>query len=134
MPKFQPISFRTTEALFDYLPTQELEVLLFLRDLILESIPGVQEKIAYNVPFYYKFRRILYLWPGAVPWGKVPEGSVQVGFCDGYLLDNTVSFLEKGNRKQIRSVSFQKINEIDVPLLKSYIFQAVALDASKRKP
>ena len=134
MSKFQPISFRSTEELFDYLPDPELDIILFLRNLIMETIPGVHEKLAYNVPFYYKFRRILYLWPGAVPWGKVAKGSVQMGFCEGYLLDDPVSFLEKGDRKQIRSMSFQKISEIDVPLLKSYIFQAVALDENKREP
>lgn len=76
---FQPVAFTNVRDFFAYLPPEELEVVELLRTIVLESIPDCKEKLAYNVPFYYRYSRICFIWPGSVPWGK-PKPGVEIGF------------------------------------------------------
>jgi len=119
----QGIQFKTIDEFLDYLPEEELEVVLFLRKIIMECIPDCKEKLAYNVPFYYRHSRICYIWPASVPWGKVEKG-VAVGFCKGNLLtDDTFQ-----STKFISKLTFTSVKEIDVPYLKQQIYEAVLID------
>jgi len=128
MSKIQPIKFNSLDDFLSYLPEDELKIVQFLRQIIANCIPDYKEKLAYNVPFYYCKKRILFIWPASVPWGKVKNKGVKFGFCEGYLLNDDINYLEKENRKQVYTKTFYNIDEIDVDLLKSYIFQAVELD------
>jgi hypothetical protein len=49
------------------------------------------------------------------------------------LLQDDLGFLEKGNRKQVYSKTYFDIKDIDVDLLKAYIFEAVEVDESFKK-
>ncbi|MCB9082292.1 MAG: DUF1801 domain-containing protein [Lewinellaceae bacterium] len=124
----QNVHFRTVDDLLDYLPDEERAMVDILRELLLESIPDVVEKLAYNVPFYYRHSRVCYLWPASVPWGNVKLQGVQLGFCQGYLLADELDYLEKGTRKQVFTKTFFTPNEIDLDLARSYIYDAVLLD------
>ncbi len=126
---FQPISFNSIEDFLSFLPKREYDIVQFLRQLIYSCMPNCTEKLAYNVPFFYLKKRILYIWPSSVPWGKVKKEGVTIGFCNGYLLSDEINFLEKGNRKQVYTKTYFHINEIDVDLLKSYIFNAIEVDS-----
>lgn len=119
----QGLQFKTTDDFFDYLTEEELELVLFLRKIILECIPAVKEKLAYNVPFYYRHSRICFIWPSSIPWGKVDKG-VAIGFCKGDLLtDETFK-----TTKFISKLVFTSIKEIDVDFLKQQIYEAVLID------
>ncbi len=132
MNPFQPVQFRSVDEFLDYLPANELVVVNVLRDLIYNSIPAVQERLAYNVPFYYLNSRICFIWPAAVPWGKVPMKGVQLGFCKGYLLADELNYLDKGTRKQVYSKTFFTIpSEDDQAILKAFLFEAASLDRRK---
>ena len=133
MSKMQNVSFRNVEEFLDYLPEKERAVVDYLREIIFECIPECEEKLSYNVPYYYRHARICFLWPASVPWGNVKMDGVQLGFCKGYLLQDDINYLEKGSRKQVFSKTFFTIEDIDVDLLRSYLFDAVEVDEASQK-
>ena len=128
----QDVSFRSVDELIDILPEDEAKLTTFLRELILECIPDAKEKLSYNVPFYSRFTRICYIWPGSVPWGNKNKKGVDLGFCRGNLLSD-VSYLDKGNRKQVFTKTFYSIMEIDVEMVKSLLFEALVMDEEVRR-
>lgn len=129
MNKFQNVSFKDVEEFLEYLPEEEHKIVLYLRSLIFACIPHIKEKLAYNIPFYYQNKRVCYIWPSAVPWGKVKEtGAVVLGFCQGQKLLDEAGILDKDGRKEIATVSFLSIKEIDSELIRSYIYEAIYID------
>ncbi|WP_066627855.1 DUF1801 domain-containing protein [Labilibacter marinus] len=131
MNKYQPVNFHSVEDFLNFLPEEELKVVEFLRQVIKSCMPFCKEKLSYNVPYYYINKRVLFIWPSSVPWGKVKKEGVMLGFCKGYLIPDEIGFLEKGNRKEVYAKTYFKTQDIDVDLLKSYIYSAIELDKSK---
>lgn len=117
------------DEFLDYLPENEKEIVLFPRAIILECLPGCKEKLAYNVPYYYRNSRICFIWPPSVPWGNVNIKGVQLGFCQGYLLRDELNYLEKGDRKQVYWKCFSSLEEIDVALVRNFLFEALEIDS-----
>jgi len=128
---FQNIGFRNITDFLDYLPEQELAIVERLRDLVLECIPDCKEKLAYNVPFYYRHARICFIWPGSVPWGKIKKG-MEIGFCKGHLLTDS-SYLHAGSRKEVYIKTFQHVKEIDTRALRQLLYEAVLIDEATKK-
>lgn len=133
MNKFQPMQFRSVEEFLDYLPENELVVVEYLRRLIYDCIPGVREKLAYNVPFFYGHSRICFIWPAAVPWGKVPQNGIKLGFCKGHLLNDELAYLELEHRKEVSWKTFFEVPVQDEDILKTYLFEAAAIDELQTK-
>tara|TARA_B100000809_G_scaffold266062_1_gene327152 strand:- start:2465 stop:2743 length:279 start_codon:yes stop_codon:yes gene_type:complete len=69
-----------------------------------------------------------FIWPASVQWGKSKTTGVQLGFCQGYLLPDESDYLDKGTRKQVYTKTFHSVNEIDIHLIRSYIFDALEVD------
>ena len=126
------IRFATVDDFLEFLPDEEREIVDVLRELTLQSIPDVTEKLAYNVPYYYRHSRICFIWPAAVPWGNVKMDGVAFGFCHGNLIQDDSDFLEKGRRKQVYTKTYHRVSDIDAPLLRSFIEEAVSIDDSLR--
>ncbi len=125
----QNVSFRTLEEFFKHLPDNELQLIQYLRQIILDTIPYCREKLSYNVPYYYGNAAICFLWPCSVSWGNVTqEKPVRLGFPKGYLIKENTGYLEKGNRKQVYCKDFAKINEIDSDILRYILLEAVIID------
>lgn len=124
----QKLRFSEIADLLAYLPQPERETIEYLRMLIFETLPECREKFAYSVPFYYRHSRICFLWPGSVPWGKVAEGKVALGFTQGHLLDNSMGYLEKANRKHVYTITIAAPDEVDEGLVKMYLLDALDLD------
>jgi len=129
----QNVNFHSIDDFFDFLPADELELVLFLRKIILECIPDCTEKLSYNVPYYRRHKNICFIWPGSVTWGNVKQNGVRLGFTSGHLLEDEVNYLNKGERKQVYWRDFYSIKEVDVELLKSYLFEAVIVDQENAK-
>ncbi len=127
----QNVNFSSIEELLDYLPEHELKIVEFLRQLIHECIPNCKEKLAYNVPYFYRHSRICFIWPSSVTWGNVKVDGVMIGFTNGHLLSDEINYLEKGNRKKIYTKTFFNIEEIETDILKTFLFEAVELDKKK---
>jgi len=133
MNMFQPMKFRSVEEFLDFLPEHELQVVEYLRQLVFDCIPGVREKLAYNVPFYYLNSRICFIWPAAVPWGKVEKSGVMLGFNKGYLLQDELNYLDRGSRKEVYTKTFSHIPLGEEDILKAFLFEAAELDRSLKK-
>ena len=127
MSKIQHTSFRTVGEFLDVIPEEERKIVTALQYIIFECIPECEEKLSYNVPFYYRYSRICYIWPASVPWGGVKSG-VSIGFCRGYLLSDEIGYLDKGNRNHVCTKTFHSAEEIEPELLKSYLFEATEID------
>ncbi len=127
--KMQKVSFQSVEEFLDYLPVEELEIVQFLRKIVFNCIQGVEEKLSYNVPFFKRNKNICFIWPASVLWGKrkTYEG-VRFGFTYGNLLVDDIGYLEKDERKQVYWKTFTALKQIDIDLLKSYIFEAAVID------
>jgi hypothetical protein len=126
----QPVAFGSISEFLQYLPEQELQLVEALRNLVFECIPDGTEKLAYNVPFYYRYSRICFIWPAAVPWGGIKSG-VQLGFCKGHLLSDT-AYLTAEGRRSVFVKRFETIKEIDSSRLRALLYEAVEIDAATR--
>ncbi len=95
------------------------------------SFPGLEPKIRYKVPFYYKHSWICYMNP------LKPEG-VELVFLRGIELVDDLNLLDAKDRKQVKGISFFSPEEIDFELLRVIMLEAIILDEtvpyrSKRK-
>ncbi len=125
----QNVSFHSVDEFLEFLPEEELKIVELLRRIIFNCIPGITEKLSYNVPFYRRHKNIFFIWPAAVLWGtkKSYEG-VRLGFSKGYLIQDEINYLDKGDRKQIYYKDFLSVKEIDIELLQSYLLEAIVID------
>ncbi len=132
--KRQAVRFKSIEEFLDFLPEDELKLVNVLRSLVFECVPGITEKLSYNVPFYKRNKGMFFIWPSSVLWGSKPSyNGVRFGFQQGYLLPDEINYLDRGKRKQVYWHDFSSIQEIDIDLLKAYIFEAVITDDQYRK-
>lgn len=82
-------------------------------------MPDCKEKLAYDVPFYYRHARICFIWPATIHWAKIPKG-VAIGFCIGdSLLDETYATAK---------FTFNSVKEIDIAFVKQQIQEAILID------
>ncbi|MEM7036798.1 MAG: DUF1801 domain-containing protein [Bacteroidota bacterium] len=112
----------------EYLPENEREIVEALRQIVLECLPESREKLSYNVPYYFCNRRVAFIWPAAVPWGKMEMQGVQLGFCQGHLLDDPEKWLEKADRKVIRTKTFHHLRDLEPHRIREFLFQARLID------
>lgn len=127
--KMQEVSFQSVEDFLEYLPDDELQIVIVLRALLFQCFPELNEKLSFNVPFYKRHKGIFFIWPASILWGKTKSYSgVRLGFMRGYLLTNEDGYLNQGDRKQVSYRDFESVDQIDVDLLKSYLFEAAVVD------
>jgi len=127
--KMQNVSFRNVDEFLEFLPEDELKIVGLLRKIVFTCAPDAFEKLTYNVPFYKYHKNFCFIWPASVLWGKKRtfEG-VRFGFPNGHLLTDEMNYLEKGKRKFFYWKNFKKPKDVDTEILKSYIFEALAVD------
>ena len=125
----QNINFKSVDEFLDFLPEDELKLTQYLREIVFRCIPGVEEVLKYNVPYYKRHSNICFIWPASILWGneKAYDG-VRFGFTQGHLLTDEELFLEKGNRKNVYWKDFVKINDVDVAKLEALLFEASFID------
>lgn len=123
------VKFQSYLEFYDFISPEHQLMVTFLKDIIKETIPDIKEKLSWNVPFFYKKKSICFIWPGSAPWGDKTNKDVQLGFTKGYLLRSN-SYLEIGNRKQVRIKTFNSLTEIeeDLEIIIELLREAVALD------
>ena len=130
----QQVQFGSIDEFLEYLPDDELKLTEILRKLILDCVPTIHEKLSFNVAYYMGFRGMFFLWPASVLWGKNPSHKgVRFGFQQGYLLTDEEGYLDKGTRKQVYWRDFASAKEIDFDLLRTFIYEAAAVDDELRK-
>lgn len=132
--KRQNVQFKSIEEFLDFLPENELEMVNYLRSIVLDCIPNVREHLAFNVPYFKRHSNICFIWPSSVLWGKKKtyEG-VRFGFTKGNLLPDDLNFLDKGSRKQVYWKDFTNLSAIEVDILKMYLYEAALIDQEQAK-
>jgi hypothetical protein len=125
----QNVSFRSVDEFLDFIPPVELKMVVPLRRLVLESVPGITEKLSYNVPFYRRHKGLFFIWPASVLWGKYQTfKGVRFGFQQGNLLSDEEGYLDRGSRKQVFWKNFTSLSQIEPERLKMYIYEAALID------
>lgn len=87
----------------------------------LSELPGVEAKINYGIPFYYRKSWFCYL-------SRLKKGGVELAFTRANELSNDQGLLEFGNRKQVAGIVFHSPNEIPWDSVHEVIQEALLLD------
>jgi hypothetical protein len=84
-------------------------IMLYVRDVILQTLPEVEEKYSYKIPFYNIGKKpMIYL--------NILKGKdyVDVAFVQGILLEKDFPVLKNDNkRKQVRSIQLKTLEDLD---------------------
>lgn len=123
------------------LPREERVLVQRLRALVKECLPKASEMAYYGlgVPFYRHNRLICFIWPPSISWGPVrsketaKKKGVTLGFCQGNRMSNEEGHLLSEGRKQVYCMYFQKLADIDEPLIRSLLFEAGLIDETFRR-
>lgn len=114
--------------LFELLPEDERILVDILRQIILDNLPtGFEEKIAYNVPFFYGKKGVCIIWPATIPRGGISEG-VLLGFWQGNKLSDKEHYLTHGTNKKVFYKIFKKPEEVDEIKIVKLLKEAVEVD------
>jgi len=103
--------------------------MLYVRSVILKTLPKVEERFSYKIPFYNIGKKpMIYI--------NVLKGTnfVDVAFVQGILLEKEFPVLKDyKNRKQVRSIQLKSIEDLDelefVELLKAAV---ISIEKSKK--
>ncbi|MEM9681014.1 MAG: DUF1801 domain-containing protein [Bacteroidota bacterium] len=86
-------------------------IMLYIRSVILRTLPDVIERYSYNIPFYNIGKKpMLYL--------NILKGTnyVDVAFVQGIVLEDKYPSLKNdNNRKQVRSIQVRSLEEFNEP-------------------
>lgn len=84
-------------------------IMLYVRSVILNTLPEVEEKYSYKIPFYNCHNKpMVYL--------NILKGKnyVDVAFVQGILLEKQFPILKDDNkRKQVRSIQLKTLEDLD---------------------
>ncbi len=95
-------------------------MLLHLQLVIEQTIPDLELKFKYKIPFYYSNGKpFCYL--------NVTKGYVDVGFWKGSELKKNKHFLTVDSRKMIKSLRYKTLEEINNEVLKSVLKEVLCL-------
>jgi len=103
--------------------------MLYVRSVILKTLPNIIEKFNYKIPFYhYNKKPMCYL--------NILKGAsfVDVAFVQGVFLQDKFSQLKDyNNRKHVRSIQVKSMEDFDEFMFVSLIKEAaILLDNSKK--
>ena len=106
-------------------PEKYRDLLCRLREILLNSSPYIDEKIAYQTPFYKHFGMLCYIAHG--------KRGVEVGFWRGHELSNEQGVLIADGRKIVRSLVYEKTEDLDENILLEIVQEAMLLNEQRMK-
>ncbi len=113
--------YKVEEYLAD-LPAHWQARFLIVRDLILSSHPHIQEKISYNLPFYFYKGFFLYL-------GIYKKKDFVLAFCRGaHLADEAGVLRADAKQEHMRHWVLSTEDEPNYELIAQYLKQALAIN------
>lgn len=89
-------------------PTDQKDIMAFIRALIYESVEGVQEEFKWGRPVFRLSKDFAYL--------KTAKNYVTLGFFDFEKIDDPKGLLE-GTGKDMRHIKLKKLAEVDHAML-----------------
>lgn len=127
------MKIRNLVELYTLLPEEERLIVDVLRQIVIETLPDYcNEKISYNVPFFYGNKGICIIWPSTIPRGGIKKG-VLLGLWYGHKLTDEDCFLSQGTNKQIFYKIYQTLEEIEEDPIKKILKEAINLDSTFKK-
>ncbi|MDO5970917.1 DUF1801 domain-containing protein [Flavivirga aquimarina] len=104
-------------------------IMLYIRSVILNTLPEVEEKYSYRIPFYNIGKKpMVYL--------NILKGKdyVDVAFVQGILLEKQFPVLKNDNkRKQVRSIKLKRIEDLDHENFVALLYEAANLLSKSKK-
>lgn len=109
---------------------EQREIMLFFHNTLTTEL-NLTAKIRFKIPFYYGKSWICYLNP-------IKSDRIEFAFVRGNELSNQQGLLENKGRKQVYSITFNKMSEAHKKEIDEIIQEAILLDEtipyeSKRK-
>jgi len=104
-------------------------IMLYVRSVILKTLPEIEEKYNYKIPFYHHNKKpMCYL--------NILKGTkyVDVAFVQGVFLQNKFPQLKNDkHRKQVRSLQIKSLENFDEFMFKELLKEAsILLDSSAK--
>ncbi|SFD61456.1 hypothetical protein SAMN04489722_11348 [Algibacter lectus] len=104
-------------------------IMLFVRGVILNTLPEVEERYSYKIPFYNCHKKpMIYL--------NILKGTdyVDVAFVQGVLLEKEFSILKNDNkRKQVRSIQLKTLEDLDYDIFVELLHAASKLLSESKR-
>lgn len=104
--------------------------MLYVRSVILQTLPYVTERYSYKIPFYNINKKpMLYLNV------LKDKNYVDVAFVHGVLLEKDFPVLKNdSNRKQVRSVQLKTIEDLNQENFEQLLLAAAKIANAQNKP
>ena len=103
----------------------EKKIAQFLRSEILNLSLGVEEKIAYGLPFFSYLGPLCYLAP--------KKHGVDTGLIDGQQFVVTKRYLNVEGRKRVGSLFYESLESINYDILRHTLIEAIEFNQNKKK-
>ena len=104
-------------------------IMLYIRNVILNTLPEVEEKYSYKIPFYNIGNKpMIYL--------NILKGKdyVDVAFVQGILLEKQFPILKNENkRKQVRSIQLKTLEDLNQDNFVELLHEAYILLSKSKK-
>jgi hypothetical protein len=116
---------RSVDEYIESLPDNKRAICELLREMILENVPGIEEKLSFKIPFYHYFGMFMYL-------NNTKEG-IDVAFCRGKDLLNEFPQLSFKKRATIATISINNKKDIVSFQLREIIVTAAAWNEEAKR-
>ncbi len=104
-------------------------IMLYVRSIILNTLPEAEERYSYKIPFYNCHKKpMIYL--------NILKGTnyVDVAFVQGILLEKQFPVLKNDNkRKQVRSIQLKTLEDLDHANFVALLHEASDLLSKSKK-
>lgn len=104
-------------------------IMLYVRSIILNTLPEAEERYSYKIPFYNCHKKpMIYL--------NILKGTnyVDVAFVQGILLEKQFPVLKNDNkRKQVRSIQLKTLEDLDHANFVALLHEASNLLSKSKK-
>ncbi|RED50059.1 DUF1801 domain-containing protein [Seonamhaeicola aphaedonensis] len=105
-------------------------IMLYVRSVILNTLPDVVERYCYKIPFYNIGKKpVLYL--------NILKGKdyVDIAFVHGILLEKDFPILKNdNNRKQVRSIQLRSLEDLDQENFEELLIASVESVRNSKRP
>lgn len=111
------------EAIFQFIDRydgRQQEILQYFHNLLI-SFPDIEAKLRYKIPFYFRKSWICYLNP-------IKKTGIELCFTRGNELSNAQGILAARERKQIRGIIFERVEDIPTETIIEILQEAFLLD------
>jgi len=116
---------RTVDEYIEGLPDNKRGITELLREMIVENVPDIEEKLSFKIPFYHYFGMFMYL-------NNTREG-IDVAFCRGKDLVNEFPQLSLKNRATIATITISTKKDITSFQVREMIVTAAAWNKEAKR-